>query len=566
MCFMKKINPLLTASTLLITISCSTVQPIYERAPAGVIDSCKNAITSFFGGGEKAKPAKAAEKTAADADRSYVINNHKNNTFTTGRSLGQYMIAFNRPGYASLALQKDLEKIKMNPHAHWLDAGGGMGFATEQATKEGGSKFKSTLVSVETGAEDIVDDQTGVVRRKVIKGKFIEDIADEEMQKSDLITDLYGPLAYSSRPDQVLRKYLDNLKQDGVAYIYLGEDLDTFGLFDQIVTRDGKLLTLTEWLEAVEGIKVEVVKVNTVFPDTNIVKGERSRVAKISLIKEAKEIQIPELERLSFQEGGTMDGWIVPRMVFKETKTGKQPALPDNKAVPNSLRKFITNFRTGELEHPVLDSLNEVKADQWAHFSNEELNWSSLSSVKIKDDNYFDMSSTRLLGRFKTVADKGILPKVTNVNSLSGKQNLKLISDHNGSIVASDTPDKMLKLYLDSIADDGKIVINMGDDNQGLSKIKILDNNGSHTTLKQWLLKIPGINVSTKRAKEYEPVSRKEILNDGTLKDFIASENSFSEVFVISIKIREQIQVPSLNYMGKAKKNDRGFELPIYSQ
>lgn len=556
---MEKSNWVLSA-TLLFTFSCSSIQPAFERDPAGVFDSCKNALADFFG-----LEGPKAERVAVDADRSYVINNHKNNNFTTGRSLGQYMLAFNRPGYASLSFKQDLEKIKMKPDGHWLDAGGGMGVATEEATRAGGAKFKTTLVSVETEAEDILD-LNGAFRRKVIKGKFIEDIADEEMPKSDIITDLYGPMAYSSRPDHVLRKYIDNLKQNGVAYIYLGEDLDTFGFFDQIVTRHGKLLTLTEWLEAVEGLKVEVIKFDTVFSDTNIIRGEKSRVAKISLKKSSSEIHIPELERLSFQEGGSMDGFIVPRMIFKEIEKGVPPALPVNRAVKNSLRHFVTDFRTGEFEHPVLDQLNSLTGKEWAHFSNEELSWDSLQSLVIKDENYFDMSSNRLLSRFKTAAEKNLRPELTSIFELKGKTDLKLISDHNGTFVSAASPDKVLKIYLDSLADDGKIVLNMGDENLGLSKVKILNANGSYTTLKKWLEKIPGVNVSMKRSKINEQVKRKQILDDGSFKDFISSENAYSEVFVITIKNREQINIPAMNYMGKAPVNDRGFELPIYSQ
>jgi SAM-dependent methyltransferase len=556
---MKKTNWALSA-TLLFTFSCSSIQSVHERDPAGVFDSCKKAIAGFFG-----YEGPKVERVALDADRGYVINNHKNNNFTTGRSLEQYMVAFNRLGYASLSLKQDLEKIKMRSDGHWLDAGGGMGFATEQATKAEGTKFKTTLVSVETGAEDILD-KSGAVRRKVIKGKFIEDIADEEMPKSDIITDLYGPMAYSSRPDQVLRKYIDNLKQNGVAYIYLGEDLDTFGFFDQIVTRNGKLINLTEWLEAVEGLKVEVIKLDTVFSDTNIIRGEKSRVAKISLKKPSLEIHIPELERLTFQEGSSMDGFIVPRMIFKEIEKGVPPVLPENKSVKNSLRHFVTDFRTGEFEHPVLDQLSSMKSKEWAHFSNEELSWDSLQSVVIKDENYFDMSSNRLLSRFNAAAEKNLRPQLTSIFELTGKKDLKLISDHNGTFVSAASPDKTLKIYLDSLADDGKIVLNMGDENLGLSKVKILNANGSYTTLKKWLDKIPGINVSLKRSKINEQVTRKQILDNGSLKDFISSENAYSEVFVITIKNREQINIPALRYMGKAQVNDRGFELPIYSQ
>ena len=135
-----KINKILLPAALLLTTACAHVNrespALYDREPASLLDSCKNALSSFFktSYAETTPTSKVAKEGATDAanqvDRNYVVNNHKNNTFTTGRGLNHYKSSFNRRGYPVLTFSSDLEKIMNNPKAHWLDAGGGMGFAT----------------------------------------------------------------------------------------------------------------------------------------------------------------------------------------------------------------------------------------------------------------------------------------------------------------------------------------------------------------------------------------------------------------------------------------------------
>jgi hypothetical protein len=576
-----KINKILLPIYIILLASCSNLNIGHEyqnntesaRQPAGFFDSCKQAMNGFFGKSDE-KALRTEGKVAATIDRDYVVNNHKQNTFTTGRGLQHYKNAFNRAGFEkTLTFAQDLEKIKNNPNAHWLDAGGGLGFATEQATTES-TKFKSTLISVETPAEEIIDSQTNEIRRHVIKGKFIEDIADEELIKSDIITDMYGPMAYSSHPDQVLRKYINNLKQTGVVYIHLGEDLDTFGIYNEVLSRDGKFYHFSEWLESIPGLKVEIVKVHGLLPDTTIVGGEKSRIAKITLLKKSTEIEITALQRVSYVEGSSLDGFIVPRMIFKETGPHSLPPMPKYTSVNNSLKKLVVNFRTGEYEHSLFDEIEKIESSQWAHFSNTEINWAVSENLTIKDESHFEISTNKIISRAKKLSKKNLIPAYSRPDSLGPTLNLKVISDHNGTFASYGSMDKMLKSYLDALDSKGKILLYLGDETTGISKAKILKPEGGYITFKKWISSIPGISVQFKRTKESVATKIKKIDMSGKniemnangatiLEDSTELENA--EIVVIEIKDRAKISIPELNYLGRSSRDTQGFETPIYS-
>jgi hypothetical protein len=558
--------------SLILITACSTNSLKFSaRNPTSILDSCKNSISAFFGSKEKQDSPKVVGKITSDVDRTYVEKNHKDNTFTTGRGLAQYKLAFSKPGYPELKFAEELEKIKMDPNAHWLDIGGGMGLATEQAMTPG-SKFKSTMVSVETDAVDLFDPETKVLRRKVIKGQFIEDVTG--LEPIDLGTDLYGATAYSKRPDLVLRKVVDELRKTGVHYIYLGEDLDCFGIFNEVITKEGKLLNFSDWLQSIPGINVEIIKTKSLVPDTNIISGEKSRVARITLKATKNDIKIPELELVSFEEGSPSKGFVVPRMTFKET--GEKNILLEfqNVGVNNELKKFLTNFRTGEYEHPVFDTALKIKSKEWAHFSNKEIDWSQLKGINIADDSHFDASSKAIVGKATKLAENKIFPSISSHTVLMSNKELKLISDHNGTFFTAGTPDKMLMEYIDSIANDGKIVLYLGDDRKGVSKSKILVSGGGYVTFKDWISKIPGLKVKFATSKETVAVTGKRLLQsaqnsqlhpNGSTEDFVDHVREFNQVIMIEIEDRSKIKFPELNYLGRSSTTVSGFQIPIYS-
>jgi hypothetical protein len=83
--------------------------------------------------------------------------------------------------------------------------------------------------------------------------------ADELQGKKDLglITD-HGPMSWSTRPDLVLRSYVDALHDKGEILVSLGSNGDGVGRRTRVMTRAEKELGLAEWLKTIPGLEVEV--------------------------------------------------------------------------------------------------------------------------------------------------------------------------------------------------------------------------------------------------------------------------------------------------------------------
>ena len=95
-----------------------------------------------------------------------------------------------------------------------------------------------------------LENRLGANRFQVWTGRFLEDIPIAEIPKADLITDLLGPFSYTDDPEQVLRIYLDILRPNGKAHLYLNIWHNSFLLpwfkackgFDALLTDDPKIV------------------------------------------------------------------------------------------------------------------------------------------------------------------------------------------------------------------------------------------------------------------------------------------------------------------------------------
>lgn len=554
------------AFILILTLLSSCATQVPQRAPAGIVDSCMSAIQNFFREGAGAPDPKI--KVASDADRAYVKKQHQDSTFTVGRNIGNYYALIDSQLNKRIRLKSTLESLIKKDDAHWLDAGGGLGYATENITNIRGSKIKSTLVSVETPATNLGQ------RRKVIKGKFIEDIDDELIPKSDLITDVYGPMAYSSRPDLVLMKYIKNLKPEGSAFIHLGDELDKFGEYHKILTKKGEVISLTDWIKGIPGLKVEVGSSRLFEGDSMVYKGEKGRTLMFKLSKKAEQIKIPELERISFQEGSSMRGFVVPRMIFKEIDYRSSDAFPTQNFWDNSLHRLMALFRRGKNDHDFLKNLESLDQKSWAHFANEKLNFADAKSIPLSQGYYSESSNKKIVERMLKLSQKNISPSHSEPSELTGSK-VKLITDLNGSFTQSNTPSENLKSYLQALSDEGTILINLGPENQGLGGAKIIHSNGSFDVLRNWFKQIKGVTVDIISTKETRVVTKKTLnlpattINvnyNGPLYDFSSTEIIFNEYVVIKMKNKDAIEVPELRFLGKAASNENGIEQPLYER
>lgn len=191
------------------------------------------------------------------------------NQFTTTRNLLNYVNDLGEDFYSSLA--------KLRGNQHWIDAGSGEGYAlyhlldpglfTERIrtgiNKNLEAKTKFELAMLTSSRTDAKPRITGVSYKmtseekprknlRFLTGRYFEDIPNAELGRADLISDYYGVMAYTSRPDLALNKYMELLQENGSAYVFMG-NFDEIKLC-RVRTKDGRDISLVDWMCAVPGV------------------------------------------------------------------------------------------------------------------------------------------------------------------------------------------------------------------------------------------------------------------------------------------------------------------------
>lgn len=242
--------------------------------------------------------------------------------FNTGRGLGEY---------AEMLPPQFLDALDaLGADAHWLDAGCGEGVATVQylegsahltaplgytdealvkvsrlnkkprfpRARVTGITYKFNLAQFSelyAGPRRPEFEQSG--RGRWLTGRYFEDIPDAEIGQADLITDVFGVLAYAPRLDEVLRKYLRLLKREGVAYVFLGMRASS-SLDDHLfVWRGGKKLSFVQWLQTVPGVSARQIDFHTGWGGVYGARG-------LELKRTSAAVAVPELELVEFRDGG----------------------------------------------------------------------------------------------------------------------------------------------------------------------------------------------------------------------------------------------------------------------
>lgn len=166
------------------------------------------------------------------------------NSFNIGRNLRVYKNIFGR------GFSKVLERLKKSDH--WLNAGGGMANAEyDYLSGDGPSKVTSVGVARPRGNKAQMSDFPED-RYRYLSGRYIENIPEKELKqfgRPKLITDLYGPLAYSKSPDIVLQKYLDILDEGGSIFMYIGERTT--------ILDGGRERTFKQFLKSIDGLSIK---------------------------------------------------------------------------------------------------------------------------------------------------------------------------------------------------------------------------------------------------------------------------------------------------------------------
>lgn len=450
--------------------------------------------------------------------------------FTKSRGLGAYKLALGKD------FEKSFERMLQKGDAHWFDSGAGNAFAVRQALDlPNGSRLKSTVVAYETAA-------TSADRLKVISGRFLESIPDAEIMKSDLITDVFGPLAYSGQPHSVIQKYLNNLKPDREIYIFLGARHELYGQTNQVITAKGDILNLGQWLESLPDIKADLVKTKKEDDGTTY---ERWTI-KITKLKET--VEVPAVEMVSFKEGAP------PTMTFKEvsnkglsavsTLQQKTRAIFVEQIKNVSASEFPDAFRGGEIRHPLISSIKSLKRDErWVNSS--EMAPQILKGMQSKDYKFEDttvflgMAQKFIRWRASRInADKLNYTAMNDSNVLKDVKDVKLITDFYGDFVSSFTPDVILNRYVKSLANKGEIYIYLGKEYGGFgSESMVLTKNGNKVSLRQWLKQIPDLKTTLFRGGYH----------------WAGGEWTFVKIEVPS---KDKVTIPQLKLMGTTQSKE----------
>lgn len=428
---------------------------------------------------ETARPTASSEKNLRRFEQ----------IFTRSRGLNSY--------YSALGDQfkAQIEKISTQG-GHWIDSGGGDGVAVRQFISQAVAKATASIVTLESSAQP-------QERLSIYKGRFLEEIPNSEFQKAKLITDVFGPLAYSGAPDLILKKYFDLLDSKGEIYIFLGSQYENYGKRNRVVTADGRYLTFSEWIQSIPGIKSEL-KIDRFEDDGTIFEKWSMKLTKDS---KAGALSIPKLELVDLKEGAP------PEMFFKETRTNlSESKLEETRQVLQStiqsinkdftFSNFIDSFRSGQFFHPLLSSISRLRTnDLWINLSNfgDQLNQNFKSNVydAQKTDIFIKLAQKWIRWRVGRVnPDRFEYSYLQNLETFNDKNSVQLITDLNGDFLTSLSPDKTLQKYLDITTKDAEIFINLGKEYTGLGAASvILKKDGSYESLRKWLLNLKGLRV-----------------------------------------------------------------------
>lgn len=235
--------------------------------------------------------------------------------YTVSRNLDSYMVAFSPIDRehecegACEVLGPELKKLTGSQH--WIDVGAGKAIAAMEYIEnkpvrhDEGWKYYSgsdhparvtaiTVERLETPELRGVLSHYGPGRFRYLSGKYIEDYSVSELGQADLITDVYGAVAYSPHIDAVFAKFGELLKKGGKVYTLVRKIEDHYEYFTVdpnvfiIVGSNNEKIPVEKWLRAIKGF--------TLLPHS---KGAET----IILQKISDQVVVPPLELIEHKDG-----------------------------------------------------------------------------------------------------------------------------------------------------------------------------------------------------------------------------------------------------------------------
>lgn len=465
-------------------------------------------------------------------------------TFTRGRDLGTYVEKLG-PGFHAA-----IDALGRRPDPHWLDSGGGEGVAVKEyldlAKARNWPAVKITLLAYETPARS-----AGLL--EVLSGRYLEKIPDAEIAKTDIITDLFGPLSYSGQPHLVLQKYFNRLKDEGKAFIHLGAGDQAFGTKNTVVMADGRVVPFVDWLKTVAGLDFENEVRHIVTPMREFDTGTA-----IITRRAGQDVRFPPLELLQYQEG------MPPRMMFREAAhTGRaSAALVDSARAAarahlaadarwGDATLFLDSFRSGEFASSILPAFSRLRAGaRWLDASPR-----AGEVARGLEAGKFDFAKTGdFLGLAQTIMNwrASRLDAQRYAHAPWGeapKRSAGLITDYHGGLQSGYSPSATLSRYLDALADDGELHLALGTEINGYGmRAQVIMPDGRVITLREWLMnEVPGIKAERTRVYAGREVGERTSLR-------------------IRIGDRKSLRVPDLEVFGLGAPDEDGVAVPVYRQ
>jgi SAM-dependent methyltransferase len=458
-----------------------------------------------------------------------------------------------------------LQSIKDNPRKHWVDSGAGqasalLGFLEMQ---EGKNKTEVTGIS-----------HKNLVRGKTpnglsyLSGKYLEEIPSEKIGKADLITDVYGPFAYSPRPEVVLQKYFDLLKPSGEAYIFLGTSytLGTEGDFagsSFVITDDGTQIRFLDWLKAIKGANIEITKKHVAVASYPIDLTE-GWILKMTKIPGQKIILPEEMHLVRASKYNPKEKTL--SLLSKPELENKKPellakisrkALKVSRTLEDYNKAFVGDHYIVKYQEEagLLTSLRTLNAKSlWIDVGGDGSAASDLivenkgSSPQIA---LITLPGEKVSSTTQQFKDRVEVLQNTSSSSIDRfsdlpKRGANVLTDYFGLFLMTDDPSGLLEQYLNLIGNKGEIWLSLGEGIYDLSdEAQIITKDQDIVSLKKWLLEIPGIDVQV-----FQPSG---------------IESSKSKHFArIRIKNRSRIQIPKLKLIA-LKEGDGNFPGRIFS-
>lgn len=518
-------------------VHASPARPVAAaKVPTAAPDQAGERGTEMFDG------AKAnAERIV---ERSYEGVSKGEATFTRGRDLGTYVEKLG-PGFHAA-----IDAIGTRPDPRWLDSGGGEGIAVHQyldlAKARNWPPVKVTLLAYETPARS-----EGLL--EVLSGRFLEKIPDAEIAKSDIITDLFGPLSYSGQPHLVLQKYHDRLKDGGKAFIHLGAGDQAFGTKNTVVMADGRVVPFVDWLKTVPGLDFENEVRRIVTPMREFDTGTA-----IITRRAGQDVRFPPLELIQYKDG------MPPRMMFRERKHPGHAAKALVGAARGAARSrlaadtrwgdaalFLDSLRSGEFTHTFLSVLSGLReGTRWLDASpraDELARGLAARGVDFKRTGDFLALAQVIMNRRASRLDMGRYrhaPWAAAPDRSAG-----LITDYHGELQSGYRPSETLSRYLDALADDGELWLALGTEDGGFgTRAQVMMKDGGVRTLREWLMtEVPGIKVEMHRVFAGVGIGERTSLR-------------------VRVRDRKALTVPGLEVFGLGAADEDGVPVPIYRQ